>query len=452
MHPLAILLVAMAAVFLLIIRLRINAFVALISSAILIGVMAPDIPLSDVVREVSTRFGNVVGSIGIVIAMAAIIGHALMESGAADKITRRFVNMLGEKLSSLSMVFTGYVLSIPVFADTVFYLLIPLARAMSVRMGGRNYVLNALAISAGATSTHVFVPPTPGPLAMAATLQVDLGLVIMVGICVALPASFCGWLYSLWIDRRLNIPIREAPGLSLAELSTIATRPERELPPLAWSLMPILLPVALIGANTIVASAYPGTRLAVLMSFIGNPSLALLLAAVVAVGILAWQKRMSLKELAKPVEVAIKDAGLIILITAGGGAFGGMLQAAGVGRMLGDFSQDMGISLMVMGFLLASLFKLAQGSSTVCMITTSAILAPLLITSPPPYHPVYLVMAVGGGSLCGAWMNDSGFWVYRTMTGLNEVESLKTESTLLVVLGASGFLVALIGSWLVPLI
>ena len=138
------------------------------------------IPLERVVSEVGSRFGNVVGRIGIAIAMAAIIGQCLMESGAADKITRRFVAFLGEKYSSLSIVASGYVLSIPVFHDTVFYLLIPLARAMSVRVGGRHFVLYALSIAAGGSATHVFVPPTPGPLAMAETLNIDLGLVIIV--------------------------------------------------------------------------------------------------------------------------------------------------------------------------------------------------------------------------------------------------------------------------------
>ena len=217
MHPILILAIAIATVFLLIIRLRINAFVALISAAVLIGLLSPEVPLTDVMKEVGERFGGVVGRIGIAIAMAAIIGQCLMESGAADRITRRFVAWLGDRLSSLSLVASGYVLSVPVFFDTVFYLLVPLARAMSVRMGGKNYVLYILAISAGGSVTHVFVPPTPGPLVMASTLGVDVGIVILVGLCVALPASLCGWLYAIWIDRKLDIPVREAPGLSLDE-------------------------------------------------------------------------------------------------------------------------------------------------------------------------------------------------------------------------------------------
>jgi GntP family gluconate:H+ symporter len=196
----------------------------------------------------------------------------------------------------------------------------------------------------------------------------------------------------------------------------------------------------------------PDSPIVQVTSFLGDPSLALLLAAATALWVLARQKKMSLKEISKPAEEAIRAAGVIILITAGGGAFGGMLVRAGVGDVLGDVAQQWGISLMVLAFALASLFKVAQGSATVGMITVSAILAPLIAASPPPYHPVYILMAIGGGSQVGAWMNDSGFWVFQTMTGLNEIETLKTKSAMLVVLGTTGFLVSMLLSWLFPLV
>ena len=452
MHPILILLVAVAAVFVLIIRLRVNAFVALISSAILIGLLSPDVALIEVIPAVGERFGGVVGRIGIAIAMAAIVGQCLMESGAADRITRRFVALLGEARSSLSLVASGYVLSIPVFSDTVFYLLVPLARAMSVRMGGRNYVLYVLAISAGGSATHVFVPPTPGPLVMASTLSVDVGIVILVGLCVALPASLCGWLYAIWIDRKLDIPIREAPGLSLDDLGKIATRPEDELPAFWVSMSPILLPVVFIAGNTVANTFYKDTDIARLTAFLGNPSFALLAGAVVGLWVLARQSKMSLKELAVPVEEAIKSAGVIILITAGGGAFGGMLVRAGVGDVLGKWAGELGMSLMLLGFLLAMLVKVAQGSGTVAMITASAIMAPLLGVADLAYHPVYVLMSIGSGALIGTWMNDSGFWVFRTMTGLTEIETLQTKTALLIVLGGTGFTITLLGSWLFPLV
>ncbi|MDA0204072.1 MAG: SLC13 family permease [Acidobacteria bacterium] len=452
MHPLLVLLLATIAVFVLIIRLKINAFVALILSAILIGILSPQIALADVIPEVTSRFGRVVGNIGVAIAMAAVIGHCLMESGAADKITRQFIRWLGEKYSSASMLVSGFVLSIPVFSDTVFYLLIPLARAMTIRNGGRRYVLNVLSIGAGALATHIFVPPTPGPLAMAATLNIDIGIVMIVGLIIGVPSAFAAWLYAIWIDRRLNIAVREAPGASIAELEDIAKRPEADLPSFSSSLLPIVLPVVLITGNTVSNNLYPGSAFAQQMAFWGNANLALILSAACALWGLARQKGLGLRGLAGPAEKAIKDAGLIILITAGGGAFGGMLVAAGVGDVLSEGATNAGVSYLILGFGTAMLLRIAQGSATVAMITVAQILAPIAAGAPLAYHPVYLLIATGGGSITAGWMNDSGFWVYRTMTGLTEMEALQTKSACLSVMGVTALLCAWLGTVLFPMV
>lgn len=451
-EPLAILAVATLVVMVLIVRLRLNAFLALLASTVLVGLLSPRVPLAEVMTETAQQFGGMVGRIGIALAMAAIVGQCLTASGAADRIVRRFVAWLGEKRASLSLVASGYVLSVPVFFDTVFYLLVPLARAMSMRLGGRQYVRLVLAISAGASSTHVFVPPTPGPLVMAATLGVDVGLVMLVGLLVALPASLCGWLYAVWIDRRLGITIRPAPGETLERLEDTASRPESELPSVLASALPIALPVGLITAGTL-ARGFGGAGVtAVPLAFLGNPNLALMVAAVAALWVLARHRRLTVAQLSGTLETAVASAGMIILITGAGGAFGGMLVRAGVGEALGGLSAAIHLSPLVLGFLLAALFKTAQGSGTVTMITVSAILKPLVDASPPSHHVVYVVMAVGAGSLVGQWMNDSGFWIFRTMTGLTEVETLKTKSVMMAVLGFTAMAITLLASRLLPLV
>ncbi len=441
----------MAAVFLLIIRWKVNAFAALILSAVLIGLLSPNVAVQDIMGAVTEAFGGLVGRIGIAIAMAAVIGQCLMESGGAEKITRRFVAWLGERYSSLSMVISGYILSIPVFHDTVFYLLVPLARSMSMRTGGRNYLLYTLAIGAGGVTTHIFVPPTPGPLAMADTLNIDLGVVILVGLIVAVPSALACWAYAWWIDRKLNIPIREAPGLTLEELRSVANRPEKELPGFFVSILPIAIPVILIATNTVTNTFFADSALTGVTRFLGNPNMALIIAAGAGLWLLASHKGMGLRDLAKPTEEAIKSAGLIILITAGGGAFGRMLVRAEVGTVLGDYAQNLGLSLMLLGFGIAMLFRIAQGSATTAMITTSEILAPLIIAHPPGHHAVYILTAIGAGSIVGGWMNDSGFWVFKTMTGLTEVEALKTKTVSLFALGGAGLLASYIGSILFPM-
>ncbi len=450
MHPLLILTIAIAVVFVLILRLRINAFIALVVAATTVGVLSPNVGLGDVMPSVASEFGGVCASIAIVIALAALIGQCLMESGAADKIVRVFVRALGEKHASLSLLSSGYVLSVPVFFDTVFYLLVPLARAMRVRTG-KNYLLFLMAISAGGAVTHSMVPPTPGPLAMAATLDIDLGVMIMVGAVIAVPMSIAGWLFGILRDRQIEIPLRETQGLTLDELETLARRDEATLPSFGFSMLPIILPVLLIASNTLAGALGVEGPIRDLTAFLGNPNLALLASAAISLVLLAKQKGYTLAQLAKPVEVALASGGLIILITAAGGSFGKMLVQAGVGTSIGEMSQAFGVPILVLSFLLGSLLKVAQGSGTVAMITVSSIMAPLVVDSSLGFHAVYVACAIGCGSLVGSWMNDSGFWVYKQMSGLTETEALRSWTPLLAVTGLVGFVATQIAALVMPL-
>ncbi len=450
LHPLVILTIAIAVVFVLILRLRINAFIALITAATTVGILSSNVSLGEVMPAVAGEFGGVCGSIAIVIALAALIGQCLMESGAADKIVRVFVRALGEKHASLSLLSSGYVLSVPVFFDTVFYLLVPLARAMRVRTG-KHYLLFLMAISAGGAVTHSMVPPTPGPLAMAATLKIDLGTMIMVGAVIAVPMSLAGWLFGILRDRQIDVPLRETPGLSLEELERLSRHDEARLPSFFLSMLPIVLPVALIASNTLAGALDAGASLRQVTLFLGDPNFALLASAAVSLMLLARQKGYTLAQLARPVETALASGGLIILITAGGGSFGKMLVRADVGKTIGEMSKEFGVPILLLSFLLAVLLKVAQGSGTVAMITVSAIMAPLVLDTPPGFHPVYVACAIGSGSIVGSWMNDSGFWVYKQMSGLTETETLQSWTPLLAVMGVVGYLVTQAAALLVPL-
>ena len=449
-HPLVILTIAIAVVFVLILKLRINAFIALITAATTVGILSPNVSLGEVMPTVAGEFGSVCGSIAIVIALAALIGQCLMESGAADKIVRVFVRALGEKHASLSLLSSGYVLSVPVFFDTVFYLLVPLARAMRIRMG-KNYLLFLMAISAGGAVTHSMVPPTPGPLAMAANLEIDLGTMILVGAVIAVPMSIAGWLFGILRDRQMDVPLRETQGLSLEELETLSRHAEARLPSFFLSMLPIALPVVLIASNTLAGALNAGASLRQVTAFLGDPNFALLASAAVSLVLLARQKGYTLAQLAKPVETALASGGLIILITAGGGSFGKMLVRADVGKTIGEMSQEFGVPILLLSFLLGVLLKVAQGSGTVAMITVSAIMAPLVLDTPPGFHPAYVACAIGSGSIVGSWMNDSGFWVYKQMSGLTETETLRSWTPLLAVMGVVGYLVTQAAALLVPL-
>jgi H+/gluconate symporter-like permease len=594
LHPLLIMGIGIVTVLGLIIFLKVNAFIALITAAIVVSLLAPG-DIANKIGRVASAFGGSAGSIGIVIAMAAVIGKCMLDSGAADRVVRAFLNALGEKRSPVALMGSGFVLAVPVFFDTVFYLLVPLARSL-FRKTKSNYLLYILAISAGGAVTHTLVPPTPGPLLMASNLSIDLGTMILIGALVGLPASIAGLVCSKIMNRVMPI-----------EMRAVGSEPEpeplddSELPSLILSLAPVLLPVIMISGNTVATTiadanhvallqsaddipdwpafrqlirdqaaqgeATPGGRivqvlgaegpnqaareetlalinrpealsgedrtqltdglnrfiladkyfyneqaflgvplsgdaksllgkerlrmklvdierlnrevlestygdqiadydwntperkLADVTSLLGDANLALLLSAVIAILVLKSQRGLSLTELAKGVETALMSGGVIILITAAGGAFGAMLAVAGVGPAIqsmvtvesGGGASSMYIFL-TLGFVVSAVFKVAQGSSTVAMITVSGMLVGIAQPAILGCNPVYLATAIGGGSLVGSWMNDSGFWIFAKMGGLTEVEALKTWTPMLVVLGCVSYAMSLFLATVLPLL
>jgi len=440
--PLLILIVGIATVLGLILALRTNAFLALIVAALVVSMLAPgDVELK--VKRVAMAFGTAAGNIGIVIALAAIIGQCMMESGAADRIVRSFLNALGEKRAGVALMSSGYVLAVPVFFDTVFYLLVPLARSLYKRTG-KNFILYIMAIAAGGAVTHSLVPPTPGPLLMADNLKVDLGVMILIGGLIAVPTSLVGLLVASLMNRYMPIPMRDFPGTGE---QSVEPTPETRSPGLFVSFLPIILPVILISLNTGLSTWAKGSQASVYAKVIGDPSFALLISAVIAMGQLVYVRGLTLRQLEKTVELSLMSGGVIILITAAGGAFGAMLKEAQIGPAIqGLFgtAQASGLMLLTLGFGIATLLKIAQGSGTVSMITSSAMLAAMLPTEGSiGFDAVYLATAIGGGSMVGSWMNDSGFWIVSKMSCLTEVETLRTWTILLVFLGLTAFLVSL---------
>lgn len=460
--PLAILAIGIVTVIGMIIVLRVNAFIALITAAIIVSLTAPG-PIAEKISRVAEAFGQSAGQIGIVIALAAVIGKCMMDSGAADRIVRAFLKLLGVKQASFALMGSGFVLAVPVFFDTVFYLLVPLARSLYKRTG-QNYLMYILAIAAGGAITHTLVPPTPGPLLMAANLNIDVGMMILIGTVVALPAAFSGILVAKVADGIMDVPMRPISAEPEAE-----PLDDAELPSLFESLLPVLLPVVMISANTI-ASTLAGmeaaqrgiwTDISKYTSLVGDANFALLVSTAIALLTLYRKRRPTLVQLARDVEIALMSGGVIILITAAGGAFGAMLKAAQIGDAIqglfattgGESRAVSGLTFLFLGFGVASLLKIAQGSSTVAMITASAMLA-AMIPSPEVlgFHPVYLATAIGAGSLVGSWMNDSGFWIFTKMGGLTEVESLKSWTILLIILGSVSMAVTVALAMTVPLI
>jgi GntP family gluconate:H+ symporter len=452
---------SVALIIFLITVLRVHAFFALILAAISAGLLAkvgtlPGEPAKShfvqAVELTTVEFGATAGKIGLVIALAAVIGMCLMESGAADKVVRRFLRVFGEKRAGVALLTSSYVLSIPMFFDTFFMLLVPLAHALAVRTG-RNYVLYVLAICSAGVLTHGLVAPHPGPLAMAEALNVDVGLSILVGLGVCLVPLVVSWQFITWVNRRVEI----APPLEMSgspDAASAIDRPESELPSFFASIAPVLVPLVLLSAGSTViaikdfAVTYPQTFR--LIEFLGNRNVALLVGAFIAVGLLVKQKGIRLSQVGALLGPPFETAGVIILITSAGGAFGVMLRHAGVGGTIQGLAEGRQVNLLLLAWLVSTVIRIAQGSTTVALLTTAAMIQPM-ITPALPYHPVYLFLAIGFGGMGFSWMNDSGFWVVGRLSGFTEKQTLRTWTVLLTLNSIVGLLATLVLARLVPL-
>jgi GntP family gluconate:H+ symporter len=459
--PFAILAICIAAIVLLIARLRVHPFLALVGVAILAGILAPAGTLPggpggnhwvQAVETAAFELGAVCGKVGIVIALASVIGVCVMESGAADKVVRRFIAAFGERRAGLALVTGGFLLSLPIFFDTFFMLLIPLARALRLRTG-RDYTLYVLAICCAGAVTHSLVAPHPGPLAMAEALRVDLGWSVIVGTLASIPPVVVGWQVAKWRNRRCDIPLRETPGMPLADLEEIAAKPESELPRLVPSLLPVLLPIFLISTASFLA-AFGGDKLPApvraAFEFAGNRNIALAIGALLAMRLVIRQRRLPLAGLGSLLGPALETAGVIILITSAGGAFGLMLKHAGVGEAIRLLALDREVNLILIAWLVAVLMKFAQGSATVAMLTTAAMMIGMTEGADLPYHPMYLFLAIGFGALGLSWMNDSGFWVIGRLSGFTERETLRTWTVTAFAMSLAGLLQTLLLAAVLP--
>jgi GntP family gluconate:H+ symporter len=473
--PLVVLAVSVTFVVVGIALLRLHAFVVLMLAAILVGLMSAQLPgvppanaLVQAVELPMTEFGAAAGRIAFIILLASIIGMCMLESGAADSIVRRIMAVLGETRAALALLASGFLLSIPVFFDTVFFLLVPLARALALRTG-RDYMLYVMAICAGGVLTHSLVAPTPGPLLVAEALRpagVDLGVSMVAGLLAGLLPAV-GALYLVrWLNLRVPVPVRDTAGASLADLQVIVDRPDSDLPGFGVSLLPVVLPVLLIATTSFigmaqaslpsVVSALGGpeafARIRYWLDFVGNRNVAMLIGTAIALWLLARQKKMGIRQLGDSMGPPLEMAGVIILITAAGGAFGAMIRHSGVGDVIAALARGHGLNFVLLAWGVTAVIRLAQGSATVAMVTGVGLMAAIIGDgSALPFHPIYLFLAIGFGSMIGSWMNDSGFWVVGKLSGFTERETLMTWTVLTTFVSVVGLIEVLLASFIIPL-
>lgn len=404
-------------------------------------------------RRIAAAFGATCEKIGLLIVLASIIGKCLLESGAAERIVRFMLGAFGEKKAPLSFMVSSFALAIPIFFDTVFYLMIPLARAMGIRKE-KAFPLYIMAIVAGGTMAHSLVPPTPGPLFAASALGVGIGLMIIIGSVVGIFASAAGLTYGFWLNKRQDIPLRATSGTSVEDLRAWLEKDTRQLPSVFLAHLPIVIPLLLIAGKTILQNLdlpLP-SGLTDLIATIGDPIFALLIATLVSLWLLSRQFEYQLKKLKKPLEEAVTSAGVIILITAMGGAFGAILQQTSIGNLLIDISPENQLLALPLAWFITAVIRVAQGSATVAILTAVGMLTAFGTPGILDFHPVYLAVAIGCGSKMFPWMNDSGFWIVGKMSGFTEAETFRNFSFLMSVMGLVGLIVTMILASLFPLI
>lgn len=440
-------------------RFRAHPFLVLLVAAYLVG-LAAGLPGTAVIAAITEGFGGTIGYIGIVIAAGTIIGALLEKTGGAALMARSVLRWIGKARSLLAMSITGLFVSIPVFCDSGFVVLSPLNRSLA-RQSGASLASFAVALSMGLYAGHVFIPPTPGPLAAAGELGADIGLVMLLGFAVSVPVIAATWLFAQVAGRRIVIEgahdpeeVSEAPAGARPADSTTgvqsadSTAGDTQLRSAWLAFLPILLPVTLIAAQSI--ASLPGRpfgegNLFVLLRFIGNPNSALLL-GVAAACAAVWRSggRVRMEWISE----SLRTGGLIILITGAGGAFGKVLQATPIGEYLGGLLGSIGLGAfsMLVPFLLAASLKTALGSSTVAIITSASIMFPLLpaLGLASSFGPVLTTLAIGAGSMTVSHANDSYFWVVSQFSGMTVSQAYKLHTVGSAVAGVTGIVTVLL--------
>ncbi|MEG9499338.1 gluconate:H+ symporter [Mannheimia indoligenes] len=424
--PIIGLLIAVFVLVYLVLKTRVHAFIAmLIASAIagLIGGMS----VNDTLGAISKGFGGTLGGIGIVIGLGVMMGSVLEVSGAAEKMAYSFIKMLGKKKEEWALAITGYVVSIPIFVDSAFVILYPVAKALA-KNGKRSLLTLGVALAGGLVVTHHTVPPTPGPLGVAGLFNVDLGLMLLVGMAMAILPVIGIVLYAKWLDKKypeFNQQVFTQEELKQKFDDYIESREKKNLPSLGLSLLPIVFPIALIFIKAMFDLAAKGntelTQSAIyqFFAFVGHPMIALALSVLVAVYTLLPNTDRNTTAL--HLEEGVKTAGIILLVTGAGGALGAVLRDSGAGKQLAEQIAQLPISPILIPFIVSTMVRFIQGSGTVAMITAASISAPILAQI-PGVNMLLAAQAATMGSLFFGYFNDSLFWVVNRMMGINDVK------------------------------
>lgn len=434
---------AVALLLVLVLALRLHAFLALLVTSLAVALLG-GIPLAEVAGEVQRAMGASLGYIAVVIGVGAIFGELLRRSGGAAAIADTLLATLGENRAAWALGATGLVVAVPVFFDVAFILFVPLLYSLT-RRTGRPLVGYAMPLLAGLAVAHAFIPPTPGPVAVAGLIGADLGWVIAFGLVAGVPALAVGGLwYGRFIAPRVAPETADA-GVPETPDDKPATAPAGALSAAAL----IALPLVLILAATVSGVALAeGGRGRDLLQFLGHPFTALILTTLAAFYVLGLRCGFSRRELEKMAGRALGPVGQILLVTGAGGVLGKVLVATGVGEAVTGGLAAARLPLVALAFALAAGVRVAQGSATVAMVTAAGLVVPVVEAGAVSGAMLGAVtVAIAAGATVLSHVNDSGFWLVSRYLGLSERDTLKSWTVVSTLVGATGFLVVLLISF-----
>ncbi len=432
--PLVVITLGILLLFLLILVVRLNAFIAFILVGLAIG-MGQGMELNAIVESIEKGIGNTLGFLVMILGLGAMLGKLVAESGAAQKITNGLIQLFGVKNTRMAVMLTGFIVGVTMFYSVGFVILVPLVFTVAAATG-LSLISIALPMLAALSVTHGFLPPHPAPTALSVMFEADMGKTLIYGVIVAIPAI----LISGPILTRF-IPKVEAKPLK--EFMTTKVFSEEELPSFSNSILTALLPVILIAVSTLIVNFFPldGLWLSII-KFIGNPVIALLLTVLVGTYTLGIARGLNMDGVMKIYGAAVSGITMVLLIIAGAGSLKQILIDSGVSEYIGNLLQITSMSPLVIGWLIATLIRFSVGSATVAGLTTAGIVLPLVQST--GVSPELMVLSIGAGSLMLSHVNDSGFWLFKEYFNLNIKETLSTWTLMETSIGISGLLGVLI--------
>lgn len=434
--------IGLALLLVLIIKFKVHAMLSILIGAIAIGLIA-GMPFEEIVTAVDDGIGNTLKGIALLVGLGSMFGAILEASGGAQTLAVTMVKKFGDEKAAWALGITGLVISIPVFFDAGLIILIPLAFSLAKRTK-KSSLFYAIPLLAGLAVGHAFIPPTPGPVLVATMLNVELGWVILVGVCCGFFAMIvAGPVWGAVCGKKYYVPVPD-------QIANQEDIDESKLPSFASVVTIIMIPLVLIILKSVAGVVPALAGVAPLFNFLGQPFAALLIATLAAMFILGTRHGYTMPELEKILTKSLEPTGLILLVTACGGVLRYILQYSGLGEIIGNAVASINLPIVVVAFLVAALVRICVGSATVAMTMAAGIVAAMPeIASLSPMYLACVVAAVAGGATVCSHFNDSGFWLVRSLIGLDEKTTLKTWTIMETLVGGTGFIAALIISFFV---